>query len=93
MASSRCRVSTPPSPSETKVDTSNFRIDTLDLFADDQAVLCQIKKRVLLSHIQETSLFRRLVIAARVKMLSYLTNGCQLRIKGFGTFLGSSENV
>ena len=70
-----------------------FGIDTLGLFADDQAVLCQIKKRALLSHIQETSLFRRLVIAARVKMLSYLTNGCQLRIKGFGTFLGSSKNV
>ena len=30
-----------------------FRIDTLDLFADDQAVLCQIEKCTLLSHVQE----------------------------------------
>ena len=31
-------------------------IDTLDLFADDQAVLCQIEKRALLSHFKRIPL-------------------------------------
>ena len=57
-------------------------IDTLDLFADDQAVLCQIEKRALLSHFQMSSLFRRPVISARVKMIPYPLNGCQLLVIG-----------
>ena len=61
--SSRCRVSTPPSPSETKVRHIESGIDTLDLFADDPAVLCQIEKRALLSHIQDESSLSETVIS------------------------------
>ena len=35
-----------------------FGINPLDLFADDQAVLCQIKKRALFSHVQGFLYFR-----------------------------------
>ena len=33
-----------------------FRVDTLDLFADDQAVLCEVEKYALISHVQEVPL-------------------------------------
>ena len=56
-------------------------IDTLDLFADAPAVLCQIEKRALLSYIQENPSIRT-VISARVKIITYLVNGCQLLVIG-----------
>ena len=59
-----------------------FGIDALNLFTDDQAVLCQIEKCALLSHVQETPLFRRPVIPASVKMITYLVEGCQLLVIG-----------
>ena len=61
---------------------TEFRVDTLDLFADDQAVLCQIEKRALLSHVQMPSLFRRSVIPESVKMIPYPVEGCQLLVIG-----------
>ena len=61
---------------------TEFGIDTLDFFADDQTVLCQIEKRALLFHVQMSSLFRRPVISARVKMITYPVEGCQLLVIG-----------
>ena len=60
---------------------TEFGIDTLDLFTDDQTVLCQIEKRALLSYIQENPSIRT-VISARVKIITYLVNGCQLLVIG-----------
>ena len=80
MASSRCRVSAlhlrPNVRNESR--HTEFGIDTLNLFADDQAVLCQIEKRALLSHVQMSSLFRRPVISARVKMITYPDGGMSI---------------
>ena len=60
---------------------TEFGIDALDLFADAPAVLCQIEKRALLSHIQENPSIRT-VISARVKIITYPVNGCQLLVIG-----------
>ena len=84
MASSRCRVSTPPSPSERPKRRRHieFGIDTLDLFADDQAVLCQIEKRALLSHVQENPSISDTVISRSCENDNISDGGCQLWIKG-----------